>query len=121
MRTLCLLAITAVLAFALLCCVNICAIHFWEHSRQSGDPEVKAADELSLTLPLALLGGSSVLFASLDKQASTRPFFYAVLVAAGLMFVLNRQRSRFSLDALRVMADAAMLAPLPVFLAFSGN
>lgn len=110
-----------VLAFALLCSVNICAIHFWEHSRLSDDPEVKAADELSMTLPLALLGAAAILFAWLDKDASTRPFFYSVLVSAGLMFVLNRRRAGFSLDSLRVLADAAMLAPLPVFLAISGN
>lgn len=110
-----------VLAFALLCSVNICAIHFWEHSRFTNDPEVKAADELSLTLPLGLLGSAAILFAWLDHEASTRPFFYAVLVSAALLFILNRRRAEYSLDALRVMADAAMLAPLLVFVAISGN
>lgn len=109
------------LAFALLCSVNICSIHFWEHSRLSNDPEVKAADELSLTLPLGLLGSAAILFAWLDHDASTRPFFYSILVSAALLYILNQRRSAFSLDSLRVLADAAMLAPLPIFIAISGN
>lgn len=103
------------LAFALLCTLNISAIHFWEHSRNTRDREAKAAHEIALTLPLAVLGGAAILFA-LKREEATRPFFYAILISSALLFILNRNRARFSLDALRVLADVAMIAPLPVFL-----
>lgn len=114
------------IGFAILCVLNITAIHLWEHSRRSDDPEVKAADEMSLTLPLTLLAGSALLFAYFDnpdmfgrgvdgENLPARPFFYAILISAALLQILNRTRRRFSLDSLRVLADAALLAPLPLF------
>jgi hypothetical protein len=117
------------LCFALLCAVNISAIHFWEHSRQSRDENFQAAHELALTLPLVVLGAACIAFAGfgqeavepefvsqeIDPEATRRAFFYAVLIAAGLLFVLNRVRERFSMDALRVLADVALIAPFPVF------
>ena len=39
------------------------------------------------------------------------------MVSAAALQVINRMRSRFSLDALRVLADVAMLLPLPLFYA----
>jgi hypothetical protein len=108
------------LCFALLCAMNISSIHFWEHSRASRDRDYKAAHELALTLPLAVLGGAAILFARSDEDV-VRPFFYAILISAALLFVINRNRSRFSLDALRVMADVAMIVPYPVFLAMSAK
>ena len=51
----------------------------------------------------------------IDPEATRRAFFYAVLIAAALLFVLNRVRERFSMDALRVLADVALIAPFPVF------
>jgi hypothetical protein len=52
------------------------------------------------------------------QEQSSRPFFYAILTGAALLHVLNRVRARFSMEALRVLADAALVAPLLVFLAF---
>jgi hypothetical protein len=52
-----------------------------------------------------------------DTEHSSRPFFYAILCGAGLLYVLNRVRSSFSMDALRVLADVALLIPVLVFLA----
>lgn len=114
------------IGFAILCVLNITAIHLWEHSRRSDDPEVKAADEMSLTLPLTLLAGSALLFAYFDnpdmfgrgvdgESLPARPFFYAILISTALLQILNRTRHRYSLDLLRVLADAALLAPLPLF------
>ena len=107
------------LSFAVLCILNISAIDLWEHAARSEDMETRATDELTLTLPLALLGIASLTFAALDM--SSRPFFYATLTASALLFVINRQRHRFSMDALRVLADAALLAPLLVFAASSNE
>ena len=83
------------------------------------DPEIKATDELALTLPLTLLGAAALIFAVKDPDLTTRPFFYAILTGAALLQILNRNRARFSMDALRVLADAALLVPFLVFLAAS--
>ena len=109
------------LAFAILCTLNISAIHFWEHSRFSGDVEQAAANDLSLTIPLTVLAAGSIGLAVLDEESRSRPFYYAVLISSALLYVLNRIRANYSVDALRVMADAAMLVPLPVFIALSAN
>jgi hypothetical protein len=107
------------ICFAVLCILNISAIDLWEHANRSSDPEIKASDELALTLPLTLLGAAALVFASQDRDLTTRPFFYAVLTGAALLHILNRTRSRFSMDALRVLADVALLVPFIVFLAAS--
>ncbi len=107
------------IVFAFLCVLNISAIHFWESSRRTADPERKAENDLSLTLPLTVLGAACLVFAFRDPNSTTRPFFYAVLISTALLYVLNRQREKFSLDALRVLADVAMIAPLPVFYSLS--
>ena len=105
------------ITFAVLCVLNISAIDLWEHASRTNDEEIKAQDELALTLPLALLGGSAFLFAWQGEGSGSAPYFYAVLTGAALLFVLNRERGRFSMDALRVLADVALVAPLAVFLA----
>lgn len=105
------------ITLAVLCVLNISAIDLWEHASRTSDEEIKAQDELALTLPLALLGGAAFLFAWQGEGAGSAPFFYAVLTGAALLFVLNRERGRFSMDALRVLADVALVAPLAVFLA----
>lgn len=104
------------LAFAVLCTLNISAIHFWEHSRIAGDEESGAANDMALTVPLTVLAAACIGLAAMDPDSRSRPFYYSVLIATALLYVLNRLRSNYSMDALRVMADAAMVVPLPVFL-----
>ncbi|MEI7912039.1 MAG: hypothetical protein WCK77_20600 [Verrucomicrobiota bacterium] len=104
--------------FAVLCMLNISAIDLWEHASRHSDPEVLATDELSLTLPLTLLAGACLFFALQAEQHSSRPFYYAVLTGAALLHVVNRTRARFSLEALRVLADLALVAPALVFFSF---
>jgi hypothetical protein len=104
------------ICFGLLCILNISAIDLWEHANGTSDVEVKAVDELALTLPLTLLGAASIFFAAKDESFATRPFFYAVLTGAALMQILNRSRNRFSMNALRVLADVALLVPILVFI-----
>ena len=107
------------ICFAVLCILNISAIELWEHASRTADLETKAADELALTLPLILLGAAALVYALKDPDLTTRPFFYAILTGAALLYVLNRSRSKFSPEALRVLADVALLAPVLVFLAAS--
>lgn len=117
-----------IICFAVLCIMNISAIDLWEHANRSHDVEVKATDELALTLPLALLGLAAIVFAyqanphpedAADYGLVTRSFFYAILTGAALLYVLNRARNRFHMDTLRVLADVALLIPVLVFFAFS--
>ncbi len=105
------------ICFAILCTLNISAIDYWEHSARSRDVEVKASDELALTLPLGLLAIAALVFAVQDPSA--RPFHYAILTGAALLHILNRRRNRWPTDTLRVLADAALLAPVLVFHAAS--
>lgn len=107
------------IGFAVLCMLNISAIDLWEHANRSPDPEVKATDELSLTLPLTLLGAAALMFALKAEAQGSRAFFYAILTGAALLHILNRVRARFSMESLRVLADVALVAPVLVFVAFS--
>jgi hypothetical protein len=107
------------ICFVVLCILNISAIDLWEHAARSNDRETKASDELALTLPLTLLGAAALAFAMLESQQSSRPFYYAILCAAGLLYALNRIRARFRMETLRVLADVALLVPVLVFLAAS--
>lgn len=118
------------IAFGVLCAVNITAIHLWEHSRLSDDPDVKSAMEGLLTMLLTIVGASALVYAYLqnpnmfssDLEGDTyraRPFFYAILITSALFLVINKNRHRFSLEALRTLADLAMIVPLPLFLILS--
>lgn len=109
------------ICFAILCILNISAIDLWEHAARTSDREIKASDELALTLPLTLLGVAAIFFAMVEEQVAARPFFYAILTAAALLHALNRTRARFSMDALRVLADVALLVPVLVFIAASAE
>lgn len=101
--------------FAALCILNISAIDVWEHASRAADPEIRAADELTLTVFLTLLGAVALIYALLDDQQLSRPFYYAVLTGAALLYIINRTRARFSMDALRVLADVALLVPVLVY------
>jgi hypothetical protein len=102
------------LTFGVLCALNITAVDLWEHAERSSDPEVKSADDLSLTLPIALLAGLALFFAT-SAGEFVRPFYIAIMVGAGALYVVNRLRSRLPVPALRVLADVALLFPAAYF------
>ncbi len=101
------------LLFAILCVLNISAISVWEHSARSEDEEVKASDEISLTLPVMLLAGASIFLALRDQN--DRTFYYAILIATGLLYILNRRRHSLTRHALRTLADVTLLVPWILF------
>lgn len=107
-----------VLSFAVLCMLNITAIDFWEMARRARNADEQRAYEVLLTLLLVLLAAFALLMA-VRADEYTKPFFYSVMISAAALQVINRMRSRFSLDALRVLADVAMLLPLPLFMAYT--
>jgi len=100
--------------FAGLCACNITAIDIWEASRASAEKEIKGYYGFTLTVPLLILTFISLHYA-INGDEYARPFYFAIMIAAGLLQIVNRFRSRFSLDALRVMADAALIVPAPIF------
>jgi len=103
-----------VVLFALLCVMNISAIDLWERSRRSEDPEIKEESEVSLSAGLMALVAGAVFSAAFFVDDYGRPLCYAVMISAALLQVINRQRARFSVDALRVLADVAMVLPAPL-------
>lgn len=86
-----------VLAFGALCAANINAIHLWERERVPGADV--AGRGWMLTLPLVVLGCAGWWV------------FPPVSLAAAGMWLLDRARTRMSLDALRVAADAVLVLP----------
>ena len=101
--------------FGLLCIMNITAIDLWERAAAEEDEEKAYSHEASLTLGLVVLAGGALLFAALYADEFSKPFFYAIMIGAAALQVINHYRSRFSMNALRVMADLALLIPLPLF------
>jgi hypothetical protein len=95
-----------ILLFSCLCWINCVAIEKWEH-RESRWP-----------VGLAALCVAAAALLLLYPQ---RPVLGAAEAASGLAFVLLDQgRDRFSRDALRVLADVALLSPI-FFLPIAGT
>jgi hypothetical protein len=103
------------LCLAVLCLLASSATDLWTHAANVEDREVKAADELALSLPLTLLGAASLVFAVQADGMGSRPFFYAILTGAALLQVLNRTRGRFQISTLKVLASLCLLIPGLVF------
>lgn len=101
--------------FALLCMMNITAIDLWERAEAAIDEETAYAHEVTLTFGLIVLAGGSLVFAAMYANEYSKPFYYAVMVAAALLQAVNHYRDRFSPSAQRVLADVALLLPLPIF------
>jgi len=74
--------------FGLLCMLNITAIDLWENARRSDDEEVKATNELILTLGLFALIGFSLLYAMFWASETEQNFCYAVILAPIPFFYL---------------------------------
>lgn len=94
------------LVFGLMCVINITAVDMWVKGSDELDDE---GDEWALTLPLTLLAIFSVLMMRTVHKEQYHPFYISILIAAALMYVVNRMRHRFSSDLLRVIADMIML------------
>ncbi len=62
---------------------------------------------------LIILAGGSLVFAAMYADQYSKPFFYAVMVGAAALQVINHYRDRFSINSLRVLADVALLVPVP--------
>lgn len=103
------------ICFAVLCLLASSATELWARAARTGHAEPNSADELALSLPLTLLGAAALVFAVQDESMMVRPFFYGILSGAALLQVLNRTRSRFSPDTLKVLTALCLLAPGMIF------
>ncbi|MBC7980316.1 MAG: hypothetical protein H7Y36_07110 [Armatimonadetes bacterium] len=103
------------ICFAVLCLLASSATDLWAHSGKVEDREIKAADELALTLPLTLLGAAALVFAVQNEAMTSRPFFYGILTGAALLQVLNRTRGRFPILTLKVLTGVCLMIPGVVF------
>ncbi|NWK56042.1 hypothetical protein HW115_10500 [Verrucomicrobiaceae bacterium N1E253] len=106
------------LIFGLLCMMNITAIDLWERAESAPDQETAYGHESTLTFGLIVLAGGSLVFAAMYADEYSKPFYYAVMVAAAVLQGVNHYRDHFSANAQRVLADIALLIPLPIFLVF---
>jgi len=104
-----------ILIFGLLCMMNITAIDLWERAESAVDEETVVAQETTLTFGLIILSGGSLVFAAMYADEYSKPFYYAVMMAAAVLQGVNRYRERFSPSAQRVLADVALLVPVPLF------
>ena len=107
------------ICFAVLCLLASSATDLWTQAANVDDIEVKAASELTLSLPLTLLGAAALVFAVQNDSMSTRPFFYAILTGAALLQILNRIRGRFTLLTVKVLTGACLLIPGVIFEAYA--
>ena len=94
------------LVFGLLCMINITAVDLWIKGSDELDED---ADEWALTMPLMILAFFSVVLMRQDQQEHTKTFYTSILVAAALMYVVNRMRRRLSPAFLRMSADLILL------------
>lgn len=114
-----------VVVFALLCMINMMVIDHWE----SGGEEEKGTDEnerefentiikvllLALVIVCYFLASSAEGFGSQAHKA----FYLAAMVGAGGLAFLALFRHFFSPVSLRILADLALLVPLPFFYLFA--
>ncbi|MBK1833634.1 hypothetical protein [Roseibacillus ishigakijimensis] len=100
------------LGFAFLCLMNLNAIELWEREEAAGEDYPQR--DFLLSLPLLLIGGTS-LWAALYWHDYHKPFYYSMLVASAALLMLDHFRVTLSARLLRVLADLALLLPLPIF------
>lgn len=100
------------LAFALLCLMNLNAIDLWEREEKRG--EDIASRDMLLSLPLLVLGFLSLIAASFWHEYR-KPFYYSMLLSSAGLLMLDHFRTFLSARLMRVLADVALLLPLPIF------
>ena len=98
-----------VLLFAGLCAINMTAIDFWE---LEGEDKEDASALLGMG---TLMVGGAAMFFSLWADDFNKPFFYAILVGAGGLHVLNRMHAKFDKDGRRLWVDLTIIAPVAVY------
>lgn len=106
------------ICFSVLCLITSTAVDLWARGSKDSESESRFLDEMTISLPLTLLGAASLVFAVRTEAMIARPFFYGILTGAALLQVLNRTHHRFSADQVKVLASLCLLVPGIIFQAF---
>lgn len=102
--------VLTVILFSCLCWINCAGIERWEHPQ---------GEQGQYRLPIGVLAGCIGLAAILILFHDRPILASAEACSAAAFVLLDRGRLKLSADALRVLADAALLSPI-VFLPFAG-
>jgi hypothetical protein len=111
--------ISAALLFGVLCAMNCIAIEYWEW-RRYGPLNNSSSFGVSIWIGdryaavMLVVAGLSALGLAL-QPANMRPLFSSVLMSALALFWLWYQSHRLSEEALRVLADIALMSPVITF------
>lgn len=103
-----------VILFATLCYWNITGIDLWEASESADSEEESERYGAMLSSGLIGLVGICVAVAAMWLNEYERVYVYAIMVSCAVLHWVNRRREVFYLSALRVLADVALLVPLPL-------
>ena len=116
-----------VVVFAGLCIINMIAIDHWESSSRGKNEKEEPGEQerehrevyraLLLGLLLVLIVSSYLLAVRAEDYTlqTHKAFYLSIIVGAGGLGFLVLLRDLFSSDLLRVLADVAMVLPLPFF------
>ncbi|WP_411827583.1 hypothetical protein [Luteolibacter sp. AS25] len=107
------------ICFTVLCLLASAATELWANAAKSGDVNLSAANELSISLPATLLGAVALVFAVQNESQLTRPFFYAILTGAALLQILNRTRRKFDPEMVSFLTSLCLIAPAVIFEAYA--
>ena len=127
--------VITVVLFSCLCWINCVAIEEWEGGRRAGAAVARSGDSPRAAatgsvvapvsergrgqFPVGVLAGC-VAVAAIVVLHHDRPILASAEASSALAFVLlDRSRWKFSSDAVRVLADAALLSPI-FFLPIAG-
>ncbi|MGH7916201.1 MAG: hypothetical protein ACREQE_01935 [Candidatus Binataceae bacterium] len=107
----------AIILFAAVLWVNAVAIQCWEagHERRARlrfKPKITGLAAYHLGGAAIAVGIAALVMFKLSGAASARPLYAAIALAAGLLEAQELARGRLSREALRVLADTALLTPL---------
>ncbi|MGJ8694838.1 MAG: hypothetical protein ACSHYF_00840 [Verrucomicrobiaceae bacterium] len=98
-----------VLMFAGLCIINMTAIDFWELDGEDGE------DASAVISTACLLLAAVSMFFSSRGDSFNKPFFYAVMIGAAGIYILNRNRHQLDQNARRLWVDLVLLAPVLIY------
>lgn len=101
--------VSAVVGFASLCLMNLIAIDAWEAEKRRG--VAAPGTTSSLILPVAVILPASLICGTTSSDWS---FPLALWIAAAGLWRVDAHRAGLSAPALRVLADVALVVPLPV-------
>lgn len=105
-----------ILFLGFLCMLNITAIDFWERSEnQKNGAEVQSDKQFVIYSCIGLCLVSLLVASSGESRSADQSFFYVIALSSVFLYLINRAKTYFSLEAKRVLADITLLAPILIY------